>query len=146
MEAVSQFAMPMPHKPKDCDTVVWVCGDFRFFNGPLERFLHELGISNYFMQANPGGLLRLYTSRDAMDSIMEYSKYVDIKQVVIITHCSIQGMNVKATCRYEQLVSGLASISGLYHRAKKNLQFSGIESVWYHAEIEADSCRFIRMD
>jgi hypothetical protein len=145
MEAINDCTVQMPQKPEDCDTIVWVCGDFRFFNGLIEKFLRELKISNYFMQANPGGLLRLYTSRDALDSIMEYCKYVNIKKVVIITHCSIQGMDVKATCRYEPFVYGMASISNLFLRAKKNLLFSGVESIWYHAEIQEDTCTFIRM-
>lgn len=140
------YTFDMPAKPDICDTIVWVCGDFRFFNGILEKFLKEIKLFNYYMQANPGGLLRLYTSRDALDSIMEYCKYVNIKQVIIITHCSVQGRDLKATCLYEQLVHGLASITSLYHRAKKNLSFSGVESIWYHAEIDNNQANFIRMD
>lgn len=140
-------AIKIPARQEPCDTIVWVCGDCRFFfNGSLVKFLGEIQLDNYYLQANPGGLLRLYTSRDALDSIMEYCKYIEIKEVVIITHCTVPGAELKATCKYEAIVYGMASIINLYQRAKKSLSFVGVNTAWYHAEIENTEMNFIKID
>jgi hypothetical protein len=74
------YSVKIPSRRENCSTIVWVCGDHRFFNGCLSEFLdHELQITGYYLQANPGGLLRLYTSRDALDSFKEFPKYKNCK-------------------------------------------------------------------